>query len=361
MKLVKKVFLNQSGTDRWETGGIKMYLISPQYKQFKANLHCHSTFSDGKKTPTELKKMYKDKGYSILAITDHEVPKNHSDLNDDKFLTITGYEAYIRPNPDCKSDVYGKEIHINLFARNPQNEAIVCFNSKYCKYITDEQKQKLKKVGSQNTREYSVEYINKFIKTAKENGYIVTYNHPWWSMEDEADVLAYEGYFSMEMCNYSAYIIGGGLEYNGGLYDKMLCNGKRVFCHSADDNHNLAPISSPKNDSFGGFTMIIPKDFTYDAIIEAMETGEMYSSMGPLIYEVSMVGNRIHIECSDVEKIMVFTGSKSPKIKFADFGGTISSADFEIDDRAKYVRVSVCDKNKCFADTRGFFRDELEF
>lgn len=338
---------------------IKMYLISPHKKQYKANLHSHSTISDGKKTPTELKKMYKDRGYSILAITDHEVPKNHSNLNDDEFLTITGYEAYIRPNPNCIYDVYGKEIHISLFARDPQNEAMVCFNPKYCKYITDEQKQKLKKVGSQDTREYSVEYINKFIKTAKENGYIVTYNHPWWSMEDEADILAYDGYFSMEMSNYSSYL--NGLEYNGGLYDKMLCRGKRVFCHSADDNHNYAPDNSPGCDSFGGFAIIMPKAFSYDAVIEAMETGEMYSSMGPVFKEVSIEGNKIHIECSDVERIFVFTGSKSPKAKFADFGGTINSADFEIDDRAKYVRVSICDKYKRFADTRGFFRDELEF
>ena len=58
---------------------------------------------------------------------------------------------------------------------------------------------------------------------------------------------------------------------------------------------------------------------------------------------------------------MVFTGSKNPKRKYADLGGTITSADFEIDDRAKFVRVSVVDKYGKFADTRGFFRDELEF
>ena len=95
-----------------------LYLISPHKKQYKANLHCHSTISDGKKTPKELKEMYKSHGYSILAITDHEVPRNHSSLNDDDFLTITGYEAYIRPDPNGRYNVYDKEIHINLFARN---------------------------------------------------------------------------------------------------------------------------------------------------------------------------------------------------------------------------------------------------
>ena len=337
-----------------------MYLISPLKKQYKANLHCHSVFSDGKRTPNELKEMYKSHGYSILSITDHEAPKSHSYLNDDEFLTITGYETYVRPNAECRYDAYDKEIHINLFARNPENETIICYNPKYCKYVTDEQKEKFKKIGSQKTREYSAEYINELIKTAKENGYIAAYNHPWWSMEDEADILAYEGFFSMEMCNYSSYLIGR-LEYNAALYDKMLTLGKRIFCHSTDDNHNFHPDNSPQCDSFGGFTMIMPDSFTYDSVINAMETGEMYSSMGPLFKEVSMVGNKIHIECSGVERIMVFTGSKKPKSKFAEANETITSADFEIDDRAKFVRVSIVDKYGKFADTRGFFREELEF
>lgn len=337
-----------------------MYLISPFKKQYKANLHCHSVFSDGRKTPQELKKMYKGHGYSILSITDHETPKNHSYLNDSDFLTITGYETYVRPNPECIYDAYDKEIHINLFARNPENEAIVCYNPKYCKRMTQEQKDSLKKVGSQRTREYSVEYINELIKTAIDNGYIAAYNHPWWSMEAEEDILKYEGFFSMEMCNYGSYLYGR-LEYNAALYDKMLLVGKRIFCHSTDDNHNKEDANSLEYDSFGGFTMIMPDSFTYDSVINAMEMGEMYSSMGPLFKEISMTGNKIHIECTDVEQIMVFTGSKLPKRKYADVGGTINSADFEIDERAKFVRVSVVDKYGKFADTRGFFRDELEF
>ena len=107
--------------------------------------------------------------------------------------------------------------------------------------------------------------------------------------------------------------------------------------------------------------MIMPEAFTYGAIIDAMGQGSMYSSMGPTFKQVYMEGNKIHIECSDVERIMVFTGSKSPKKLVAEPGKTINTADFEIDGRAKYVRVSIMDSRGNFADTRGFFRDELEF
>ena len=37
-----------------------------------ANLHTHSTHSDGKYSPAEMVKVAKDEGYKALAITDHD-------------------------------------------------------------------------------------------------------------------------------------------------------------------------------------------------------------------------------------------------------------------------------------------------
>ena len=74
---------------------MKKILISSTKKQYKANLHCHSTLSDGKLTPEALKEMYKSHGYDILAITDHSHPYSHTAMSDSDFLMLTGYEAYI--------------------------------------------------------------------------------------------------------------------------------------------------------------------------------------------------------------------------------------------------------------------------
>ena len=68
---------------------MKQYLISPDQKQYKANLHCHSILSDGKLPPETLKEMYKAHGYDILAITDHERPHCHQQLADPDFMMIT--------------------------------------------------------------------------------------------------------------------------------------------------------------------------------------------------------------------------------------------------------------------------------
>ncbi len=53
---------------------------------YKANLHCHTTFSDGRLTPEEIKKAYQEQGYSVVAYTDHRNYQWHKELTDDKFL-----------------------------------------------------------------------------------------------------------------------------------------------------------------------------------------------------------------------------------------------------------------------------------
>ena len=335
-----------------------MYLISPDKKQYKANLHCHSTNSDGKLTPEQLKEAYKNHGYSVLSITDHEVPADHTHMTDQDFLMLTGYEAYIRPDPNCSYDVYAPEVHLNLFARDPHNTAIVCYNSNYCKYHTSEQKEALIKVGSQRTREYTVEYVNEFIRTAKENGYLVSYNHPVWSMESEERIMAYEGCFSMEMCNYSS-LIENNLEYNGALYDRLLRSGKRLFVHSADDNHNGRPFGDPKCDSFGGATMILADELSYDAVYNAMEKGDMYSTMGPTFKSIYFDGEKLHIECSEVVAIYSLWGTKAPDCVRAKPGETLTHAVLKVGKRCNYVRVSIMDKDGNYADTRAFTREEL--
>ena len=334
-----------------------MYLISPDKKQYKANLHCHSTSSDGHLTPEQLKEAYKGQGYSILCITDHEIPADYSHLTDEDFLMLTGYEAYIRPDPNCVCDVYGPEIHMNLIARDPHNVAMVCYNPAYCKYMPKEMQEVLPKVGSQRTREYTTEYINEFIRTAKENGYLVTYNHPVWSMESEERILSYEGFFSIEMCNYASLL--NNLEYNGVLYDKLLRSGKRIFVHSADDNHNAYPFGHPRCDSFGGVTMILADELNYDSVYNAMETGEMYSTMGPTFRSVSFDGETIHIDCSEVTNISCHFGRKYCSSVLANAGETLTHADIKVDKKCRYVRISIADQYGKRADTRGFFRDEL--
>ena len=74
---------------------MRKYLVPKEGSFYKANLHCHSTISDGKWTPEEIKENYMAQGYSIVAYTDHQAFVTHNDLSDENFLALNGYELDI--------------------------------------------------------------------------------------------------------------------------------------------------------------------------------------------------------------------------------------------------------------------------
>ena len=71
---------------------MRKYLLPETGNFYKANLHCHTNCSDGKLSPKEVKELYKANGYSVVAYTDHNIMVDHSDLDDDGFLALSGYE-----------------------------------------------------------------------------------------------------------------------------------------------------------------------------------------------------------------------------------------------------------------------------
>ena len=79
------------------------HLISNEGKFYKAALHCHSTVSDGKLTPEELKNEYMRRGYSIVAYTDHDIMIPHPELLSEGFLPITAMEIAIDKKENWKN------------------------------------------------------------------------------------------------------------------------------------------------------------------------------------------------------------------------------------------------------------------
>ena len=70
-------------------------LLDSKKPFFKANLHCHTTVSDGRMSPEETKNIFKKKGYSVVAFTDHDVMVPHPELADEEFLPLNGYEMEV--------------------------------------------------------------------------------------------------------------------------------------------------------------------------------------------------------------------------------------------------------------------------
>ena len=159
---------------------------------YKANLHTHTNISDGAMSPQEIKEVYKQKGYSVVAYTDHEVFVPHNDLTDESFVAINSCEFAINEKKG-KDFQFIKTYHVNFYAMNDQIDVVPCFHIKNIwltqslPYVTD----KMKNINY--PKEYSVECINQMIELGNENGFLVCYNHPVWSMQDYADYIDLNG------------------------------------------------------------------------------------------------------------------------------------------------------------------------
>ncbi len=316
---------------------MKKYLLECNKNFYKANLHSHSTFSDGKFTPFELKKLYMDKGYSVIAFTDHKKIFSHNDLTDQSFLALNGCELHFRTEAPDINIAYAKCCHINLISKTPK--------------ITE------------GEYDYSIDYspqnIAKTIKKATEDGFLVAYNHPTWSMEAYEDYKDYGDFYAMEIHNTNA-ITRAIDEFNIQGYDSLLKDKKRVFALATDDNHNFYPLDSQQCDSFGGFVMINAPKLEYRTIINALEKGDFYSSQGPLINELYFEDGKVYIKCSKAKKIRLNTDSRRFSMVCAENGEYLTEAVLDTAESDLYFRITVTDKDGNSAFTNGYFLSDLK-
>lgn len=329
---------------------MKKYLIPDEGKFYKANLHSHSTVSDGELTPEQMKEMYKEKGYSIIAYTDHNHFVTHNELSDGEFLALNGVEN--AADEIGKSRWQNKCCDICFIALSPDRKLhpFQCEDN-----VT----------GDGEYSPFSVEYcardINRMIDEGKKNGFFVTYNHPTWSLENYADYMSYNGMNAMEMFNTSSAVDGYN-EYNPDIYDDMLRSGKRLYCICTDDNHNRAP-GTMHWDSFGGFTMIKAKSLKYEDVTDALLKGNFYCSRGPVIKALWLDTEdySVHIQTEKAKKIVCTRGGRRLRAVFAEEQGTeyLDEIKFSIDPDDVYFRITVFDEKGLTADTNAYFIDTL--
>lgn len=328
-------------------------LIPAQGNFYKANLHAHSTVSDGRLTPQQLKDYYKSHGYSILSYTDHEILVDHSDLDDPDFLTITGMEYAFGE----KDDYYtSKTIELNFFAKDQHNVRQVCFDPSCVFHGESWRAAQAEQVGPVYQREYTIESMQYVIDQARDNGFLVSLNHPGYSMETPEFFGKLNGLFAMEIYNHLSLVINGVYDYNPGMYDDMLRRGKELFAIAADDCHLGDPDHGPRCDRYGGFVMIKAPDLEYGAVINALEKGDFYASQGPEIHELYIKDDEVHLVCSPAKYIAMNTSWRPfGGIRIAKDGEVLTEAIFKLPKTQRYFRFDVMDHQGRHANTRAYF------
>ena len=342
---------------------MKKYLLPKEGFFYKANLHTHSTVSDGRLSPEELKKAYKDLGYSILAYTDHDVMISQMHLRDEEFLPLIGIEYDVNRNSDGPLSE-GNTCHFGFIALDENMDTQILWHRE--KYVPNAAKHSIPLVKFDESvpdyeRTYTPECITEMMRAGRDANFFVIYNHPTWSQESYNQYISYDGMHAMEIVNnISNAGTSGVFEYNDRVYDDMLRAGKRIFCIAADDAHAKYAPGTPRCDIGGAYIMVKAERLDYPSVAKALKEGNFYSSEGPEINALWYEDGKICIDSSPADRIVFTTyPARGNAVRDVD-GEDITHAEFELNDRHAFVRVTVIDKAGKRAYTNAYFTDELK-
>ena len=336
---------------------MRKYLITKDGYFYKANLHCHTNISDGKFSPEQVKTAYKNKGYSVIAFTDHDVFVNHDDLTDEKFLALNGYEMEFNhaEKPTDNSRRSGKKTAHFCFIALDKNMKTPCCLHREKYYIGNSKKYVGNTLDDPSIidfeREYSPECINTVIERCAKAGFFVTYNHPTWSIERYYDYINYKGMNAMEIVNGECRAMGYD-EYNPRVYDDFLDVGNKIYCIATDDNHTTDGM-------FVGWTMIKAPKLEYNEITKALLEGNFYASEGPEIKDLYVEDGYLCIETSPAREIMFQNSIRRAIRANNEDGKPVTFAKFPIFDNDGFVRITVIDNEGKHANTNAYDAKEI--
>ncbi len=228
------------------------YAVQGQFR--KGQLHTHSTFSfDGWASmhPGDLDQAYQRRGYSFVAITDHDVVSNPQELNSDSFVVIPAYES--------TSDTG----HITeLFAHRvvPPDEAA----------------------------QARLNFI-------RDDGGMAILNHPTWQVGwSGTDLRTLQGCFAVEIFNGMTSTDDRAVRAIRMWHDLLNAReyGSRLWVVAVDDAHNPEAMDR-------GWVMVKTPVLDQDAIRKRLQNGAFYASNGPSFGVLGVVNGAIAASSSD--------------------------------------------------------------
>jgi hypothetical protein len=265
----------------------------------KGALHAHTTESDGRFSPEELARIYRDLGYDFLCLTDHDRVTRLASR--DGFLILPGIElAVASPRP-------GQCWH--LVGLGADDSAVAA------------------------EKPASLDEMTARVKGASRLSVLA---HPYWSSLSGADVCRLGDIDLIEVFNSGCEIeIGRGhAEYQ---WDVCLGAGRRMNAVAVDDCHGRDEIGM-------AWVMVRAAEKTSEAVLDALARGMFYSSCGPEIRDVRPGPDAMAVTTSPCRTISVIADAQAGG-RFLDeeTGGDIAAAAYGYRRWERYLRVQVTD------------------
>ena len=285
----------------------------------RANLHTHTTASDGKVSLQERVNEYDVQGYDILAVTDHHA--------------ITGLDGL--RDPEALLVLSGAELHPG----NPFGGATYHF---ICLGIREQIDAK------------RAAHPQEVIDAVNAQGGLVFLAHPYWCRHTMNDLAPLRNYAGVEVYNYNCHCEGRADSTQ--IWDEMLTRGPALPAIACDDCHDAATAAV---DTFGAWTWVRTASLTPAAVLSALKTGHSYSSCGPEIKKIEIsdalsdkkkpVGgpaktHKIRVTTSKAHEILFVSDLSGARVAAPD-GRSVTEGEFLVRPGARFVRIEVVDRS----------------
>ena len=282
-----------------------MNYYGEQRQALRANLHAHTTLSDGRLTPEQLIEAYSSRGYDVLAITDHHQVNDVSQWDNRGMIIIQGAELHPNLSPDrCKWHLVALNLPLDFKYLRP--------------FETGESAQEI-------------------IDAVAAAGGLTSVAHPHWCAFSSADIQDLTNYIALEVYNTECEFYGRA--YSEQTWDELLASGRKVSAVAVDDVHRPSAL-------FGGWTVICAKERTLPSVLEALKNGDFYASQGPEFHTLSFDGNKIYAEFSESVRCSLVLKQSGKCLIIPGVNAPGTSAEYNIESlRAAggYARWSITD------------------
>lgn len=277
----------------------------------KANLHTHTTNSDGAIAPQEVIKRYSEKGYGVLALTDHR-----------QVHKIAPYD------PMGMILIQGAELHPLNAARGNSWHLVALDLPEEFSHV------------DAAAEGLTAQQVVDLVAAA---GGITAMAHPYWCGYGSEVVKQVKGCFAVEI--YNTECRGVNREYSLQTWDELLFDGFRIPGIAVDDVHSESNL-------FGGWTVICARERSREAVMDALRKGEFYASQGPEFHSITLDGDILRAEFSECPYACFVRKATGRRVWPEKEGQLLNSMEMDISEfRGKdyYVRCCIRDAQGRYA------------
>lgn len=268
---------------------------------FKGNFHCHTTRSDGRLSPDEVRAFYRQQGYDFLVLSDHRSLSEQASF-ENGMLMLPGMEMdFTLP---CEA------LHIVGFG----------MSASFAKSHGWQ-------IGPQEC-----------INTMRRYGGRAILAHPHWSMNTLSTLSALQNVTAAEIYNtVSGTPWNAARADSSNILDVAANHGAVYNFVASDDSHQY------NGEAGRSYTMVQADRLTQEAIIDAMDAGLFYSTQGPRFEQITLENGVLTVRCSPVSAI-IFCSNRVWAADRCQTGSGLTSAAYNVAaDADAYVRVQLID------------------